>query len=46
MNFKLGGSFSGIVNLILREEKGFTYGARTSFYGSRFTGGFIASSQV
>ncbi|MHA2100145.1 MAG: M16 family metallopeptidase, partial [Candidatus Kariarchaeaceae archaeon] len=31
MNYKLGGSFTGIVNLILREEKGYTYGARTSF---------------
>ncbi|HAV55280.1 MAG TPA: peptidase M16, partial [Aequorivita sp.] len=27
MNYKLGGSFSGNVNLILREEKGYTYGA-------------------
>jgi len=26
MNYKLGGSFSGNLNLILREEKGFTYG--------------------
>ncbi|MEM7179072.1 MAG: hypothetical protein AAF503_15355, partial [Pseudomonadota bacterium] len=31
MNYKLGGSFSGNVNLILREEKGYTYGARTRF---------------
>ncbi len=29
-NYKLGGSFNGIFNLILREEKGFTYGARSN----------------
>ncbi|PAM92993.1 peptidase M16, partial [Flavobacterium sp. IR1] len=34
MNYKLGGSFSGNVNLILREEKGYTYGARSGFSGS------------
>ncbi|NUO84027.1 insulinase family protein, partial [candidate division KSB1 bacterium] len=31
MNYKLGGSFNGILNLILREEKGYTYGARSNF---------------
>jgi zinc protease len=46
MNYKLGGSFNGIVNLILREEKGYTYGARTSFNGNLFPGTFIASSSV
>ncbi|MBN1651881.1 MAG: insulinase family protein [Bacteroidales bacterium] len=46
MNYKLGGSFSGFVNLVLREEKGFTYGARTSFYGSNLPGPFMASSSV
>jgi zinc protease len=46
MNYKLGGSFSGVVNLILREEKGFTYGARTGFRGSENTGVFTASSSV
>ena len=46
MNYKLGGSFSGNVNLILREEKGFTYGARTSFTGSIYPGYFVASSSV
>ncbi len=45
-NYKLGGSFNGIVNLILREEKGFTYGARTGFYGGSYTGNFSASSSV
>lgn len=46
MNYKLGGSFSGIVNLVLREEKGFTYGARSGFYGSNIAGTFMASSSV
>lgn len=46
MNYKLGGSFSGIVNLILREEKGYTYGARTYFSGSKIPGPFVASSSV
>jgi zinc protease len=46
MNMKLGGNFSGDVNLVLREEKGFTYGARTRFSGSKFPGKFTASSGV
>lgn len=46
MNYKLGGSFSGNVNLILREEKGYTYGARTGFNGSKIKGTFKASSSV
>jgi zinc protease len=46
MNYKLGGAFSGIVNMILREEKGYTYGARTGFDGTSTTGYFHASSAV
>lgn len=46
MNYKLGGSFSGFLNLILREEKGFTYGARSGFYGNNLFGTFQASSSV
>lgn len=46
MNYKLGGSFSGIVNLILREEKGYTYGARTNFTGANLPGVFIGSTSV
>ena len=46
MNYKLGGSFNGIVNMILREEKGFTYGARTYFTGGKNYGTFEASSSV
>jgi zinc protease len=45
-NYKLGGSFNGIFNLILREEKGFTYGARSAFSGYKNFGTFSASSMV
>ena len=45
-NYKLGGSFNGVFNLILREEKGFTYGARSGFNGLKNSGTFIASSMV
>jgi len=46
MNYRLGGSFNGIVNMILREEKGYTYGASSRFSGSLHPGVFSASSSV
>ena len=46
MNYKLGGSFNGNLNMILREEKGFTYGARSGFSGYKSYGNFTASSSV
>lgn len=46
MNYMLGGSFSGKLNLILREEKGYTYGARSGFNGTGIQGTFKASSSV
>ena len=46
MNYKLGGGFTGILNQILREEKGFTYGARSQFSGNGLYGLFQASSSV
>ncbi len=46
MNYKLGGSFSGNLNLILREEKGYTYGARSSFNEMKNPAPFLASSSV
>lgn len=46
VNYKLGGSFNGVFNMILREEKGFTYGARSSFSGTKNVGSFTASSRV
>ncbi|MGJ8667130.1 MAG: M16 family metallopeptidase [Patiriisocius sp.] len=46
MNYALGGAFNGVVNRILREEKGYTYGARTGFSGSTIPGTFRATSSV
>ncbi len=46
MNYKLGGSFNSHVNSVLREEKGFTYGARSGFSGTFIPGAFMASSSV
>jgi len=46
MNHKLGGSFNSVLNSILREEKGYTYGAHSWFSGSRIPGPFTAESSV
>lgn len=46
MNDHLGGNFLSLVNQVLREQKGFTYGARTSFEGSYVPGPFSASAMV
>ena len=46
VNYKLGGDFSGILNMILREKKSFTYGARSGFSGNTYAGQFLASSAV
>ena len=40
-NMVLGGQFSSRINLNLREDKGFTYGARTSFEFRRRAGPFV-----
>jgi zinc protease len=45
-NFPLGGMFNSRINLNLREDKGFTYGARSAFLGGKQTGQFIASADV
>ncbi len=45
-NYKLGGAFNGVLNIILREEKGFTYGARSGFSLNNTYGTFTASSSV
>jgi zinc protease len=45
-NYKLGGSFNGLFNLILREEKGFTYGARSFISAGKNYGAFIATAPV
>jgi zinc protease len=46
MNYKLGGNFNSTLNMILREEKGYTYGARSGFSGSHYPGLFMFSSGV
>lgn len=46
MNYVLGGAFSSRINLNLREDKGYTYGARSNFYGSKMPGPFTASASV
>lgn len=39
-NFALGGNFNSRVNMNLREDKGWTYGARTYMIGDEYTGTF------
>ncbi|HET7322586.1 MAG TPA: pitrilysin family protein, partial [Longimicrobiaceae bacterium] len=46
MNTILGGSFSSRLNQILREQRGYTYGARSAFDWEPVPGPFIASSAV
>lgn len=45
-NFALGGGFNGRVNINLREDKGWTYGARTNAFGDKYTGEFYFSSGI
>ncbi|MFN9710688.1 MAG: M16 family metallopeptidase [Bacteroidota bacterium] len=46
MNYNLGTAFNSRVNLKLREDKGWTYGARTNFYSSEYGGTFEFSSGI
>jgi len=46
INYRLGGAFTSILNQILREEKGFTYGASSYFYELKTTAPFSAASSV
>ncbi|WP_288129746.1 pitrilysin family protein [Microbulbifer sp.] len=45
-NFPLGGNFSSRINLNLREDKGYTYGARTYLNGGPESGLYTFSSEV
>jgi zinc protease len=45
-NWSLGGAFNSRLNLKLREEKGWTYGARSSFSGDDHTGEFEFSAGI
>ena len=46
MNYVLGGAFNSRLNLNLREDKGWTYGARSSFSGNKYTGQYEFSSGI
>jgi zinc protease len=46
MNFALGGMFNSRINLNLREDKGYTYGASSRFIGGKTLGWFEASADL
>ena len=46
MNYTLGGGFNSRLNMNLREEKGWTYGARSSFTGNEYNGDYTFSSGI
>jgi zinc protease len=46
MNFALGGAFNSRINLNLREDKGYTYGASSYFSADKFSGSYTASAEV
>ncbi|MFY0643318.1 MAG: insulinase family protein [Bacteroidia bacterium] len=46
MNYSLGGAFSSRINLNLREDKGYTYGARSFFSGNKRYGYYRFSSEI
>src|SRR5215510_4681199 len=46
MNFALGGGFNGRLNINLREDKGWTYGARSAFMADKYSGDFEFSSGI
>lgn len=46
MAYPLGGAFNSRINLNLREDKGWTYGARAGFSGTRYNGYFVAAAGV
>ena len=46
MNYSFAGAFNSRVNFILREVKGFTYGARGGFGGNKFVGPYTIGAGV
>ncbi len=46
MNYTLGGAFNSRINLNLREDKGYTYGARSGFYADQYAGVYSARAEV
>lgn len=45
-NYPLGGAFNSRLNIYLREEKGWTYGARSNYNASKYTGSFNFSGGI
>ncbi len=45
-NYLLGGAFNSRINLNLREDKGYTYGARSGFRSSAYPGPYTAQAGV
>lgn len=46
MNYPLGAAFNSRLNLYLREDKGWTYGARSYFAGDKYTGTYTFTSGI
>jgi len=46
MNLILGGTFTSRINMNLREDKGWSYGARSSLYGARGQRPFVVRAPV
>ena len=46
VNYTIGGDFNSRLNINLREDKGWTYGARSSFNGNQYNGDFGFSSGI
>lgn len=46
MNYGLGGDFNSRLNLNLREDKGWTYGARSGFSANQYEGDFEFSAGI
>jgi zinc protease len=46
INYRLGGAFTSILNQILREEKGYTYGASSNFPEMKTIAPFVAWTSV
>jgi zinc protease len=45
-NYLLGGAFNSRINLNLREDKGYTYGANSRYASTRFAGPYTAQAGV
>jgi zinc protease len=46
LNYTIGGDFNSRLNINLREDKGWTYGARSSFTGDEYQGFYTFSSGI